>query len=211
MGENCSKCFKKNEEPLSDISVSKPNDNKSKKTAKTFQNKNNRLIIACLDTFLYEFSIDKKKITRTIKSLNAYASSIIISPRKLSFCVITIADELYQLDLSTNKCIRKIKDANCKKMAQTYDGRYLITSSDFKIIIRSSRNYKILKSFIVYSAPFYMVCSYDSKFLFIGHLSGFLSVIDIQNFRPIAYLKANEDSIYCMVVLRDNRHIIVSG
>ena len=173
-----------------------------------------RIIIGCYGGYMYEGSFDQGRIINKFEKLINDVRLITLAPNNKSFFVVDPYGNLYIFDMLTKKCSKKIFNAKIYKMVITYDGRYLITSNanNTNINFWFTRNLKLKNSLIsdlnkqIYS----LKCSYDNKYLFLGHKDGYLSIVDIKKFQNIGTFKIILNSIYSMAIFRDNQQAIVS-
>lgn len=130
--------------------------------------KDTRVLLGCYDGHLFEHSIYQEKTIHRYPILNGHIKNISLSPNKKSFFVITDYDYLYQFDLKSRKCIKKVTGVNMMRMVLTNNGKFIITTTvsfDYfqskykKIDIWSTRNLKLICTLELKKIVYHMACS----------------------------------------------------
>ena len=163
---------------------------------------------------LFEHSIDQNKITHNFEQFNDKIITIVIAPNKKSIYVATALPALYKFDLQSYKLIKKMKMSYQYNENISITSRYLIiqTYNHFCLELWSIQNQKLICTIKLHTTESIrsLTCSKDNNFVFIGHDSGYLSIVSIKNNQILKTTKDFDIEICSIIIFKDNQNAIVS-
>ena len=203
MGQVCAEKYIQNDSTT-------PDNNFSITASQEINTNKNHMIIVSNQGPLYEYSFDQHKIVHEFEKIVGYFRKIVLLPNKKSFIGVSSNLKGYWYDLKSHRCIKKFAGSGLY-MIQTCDGKYLMTAScmHHMIFIRSTRNFKILAILNTYSNINSMVCSFDNRYVFVGHHDGWLSIIDLHKHCLLTYFQVMFHILKIIMLKCNNQALII--
>ena len=169
------------------------------------------MLLGCVGGHLFEAVINDKMIVHKYQQISGKeVTSIAISSNKKYFFATTGAT-LCKFNMNSKKCIKIIKGLEISYINLTCNGQFLIGTAENgkSITLWSAKNQKLKQTWKLHKEITKTICSFDDLFIFLGHESGYISIIGLKKNSIITTVKYLCTHVNSIIMLKDKNHAII--